>query len=422
MKTKLPASKNSFIKKLGPGLITGASDDDPSGIATYSQAGAQLGYGMLWTMLLTYPLMTGIQAISARIGRVTGRGISGNILHYYGKWPASIVVVLLLVANMINLGANIKVMGEAVKLIMGGPASAYAALLAVVSILLQIFVPYTRYVSILKWLTLTLFAYVATILVVNISWGEALRHTLWPEFQLNREFITLLIAVLGTTISPYLFFWQASQEVEEEEDDPEQKPLKQAPEQAKEQLERIKIDTYVGMAFSNLVAFFIMLATAATLHKNGIFQIESAAQAAEALRPIAGRFAFLLFALGIVGTGLLSLPVLAGSSAYALSEAFGWSFGLEKKFGDAKPFYIAIAASVLLGLALNFLPINPIRALVASAMINGIIAVPVMILMMLMATHAKVMGEFVLSFRLKILGWCATGVMLAAAIGLCMTL
>jgi NRAMP (natural resistance-associated macrophage protein)-like metal ion transporter len=410
-----------FLKLLGPGLITGASDDDPSGIATYSQAGAQYGYGMLWTMLFVYPLMTSIQEISARIGRVTGNGIAGNMRRNYSRWLLYPVVFLLLIANTINLAADLSAMGAAVELLIGGPARLYIVLLAAISVVMQIRIPYSRYAKILRWLCLALFTYVATVFTVQINWGEALRGTFIPNLALDGKSLTMFIAVLGTTISPYLFFWQASGEVEDVNKKSAAKPLKHAPEQAPKETERIAWDTYLGMAFSNLVAFFIILTVAATLHQQGKTEIETAAQAAEALRPVAGPLAFFLFSLGIVGTGMLALPVLAGSAAYAVGEALRWPTGLERKAREAKGFYAVIAVATILGLALNFTPLDPIKALIWTAVINGVIAAPLMVVMMFMTTNRKVMGQFTLSPYLRITGWLATALMIAATIGLIVT-
>jgi NRAMP (natural resistance-associated macrophage protein)-like metal ion transporter len=407
-----------ILKVLGPGLITGAADDDPSGIATYSSVGAQFGYGMLWTMPFIYPFMAGIQEISARLGRVTGLGIAGNIRRQFPRWLLYMIVGLLLFANIINLGADIGAMGAAVNLLVGGPSLLYCVALAIASVLLQVYIPYQKYVAILKLLTLSLFAYVITVFVVQINWAEAVHGTLVPNITLTPEYLGALVAVLGTTISPYLFFWQASEEVEELRSAPPEKALKQAPRQAPVQLQRIKIDTYVGMAFSNLIAYFIILAVAATLHSHGKTDIDTAAQAAEALRPIAGPFASLLFCFGIVGTGLLALPVLAGSAAYALGEVMRWPVGLARKTSEAKAFYAVLALATLIGLLLNFAKVNPIHALVWSAMINGITAAPVMGLMMLMVSNRKVMGKFTLPLYLKVLGWAATLIMALAAAGL----
>jgi len=420
--TKQRSKKQSFLRLLGPGLITGASDDDPSGVSTYSQAGAQFGFGLLWTMLFSYPLMLGIQEVSAHLGRVTGHGIAGNLRRYYPNWLAYIIVALLVIANTINIGADIGAMGASLKLLLGGSPLVYAVLFALLSLVLQTTVPYHRYANVLKWLTLSLFTYVGTVFAVHVPWGEVLRETVLPKISFQADYLTTFIAILGTTISPYLFFWQASQEVEEVEESTEDKPLKQALEQAPAQLERIKLDTMVGMAFSNLVAFFIILTAAVTLHANGKTDIESAEQAAEALRPIAGNFAFFLFSLGIIGTGLLAIPILAGSAAYAVGEAFQWPTGLERKLLQAKGFYTILAVATLIGLGLNFTPINPIKALFWTAVINGVVAPPVMVMMMLMVTNPKVMGQFVVPRRLKLLGWAATAVMSIAVLGLFTTL
>ena len=405
-----------WIKKLGPGLITGAADDDPSGIATSSQAGAQFGFNMLWTVLFTYPLMVGIQVVSARIGRVSGHGLATNIRQHYPAWLLYGIVSLLLIANTINIAADISAMAEALKLIVGGPARLYAVAFGLLSLLLQIFIPYRRYVRVLKWLTLALLAYVATAFVVHIPWSQVWVSALWPQLSWKPAYVTTVVAVFGTTISPYLFFWQASQEVEDQLADPKAQPLIKAPQQAKANLRRIKIDTYIGMGFSNLVAFFIILTTAATLNLNGITDIQTSAQAATALRPIAGEFAFMLFSAGIIGTGMLAIPVLAGSSAYAMAGAFKWKNSLERTPMRAKQFYAIIAISTLIGIALDFTSIDPIKALYWSAVINGVISVPIMTVMMLMAVRPEIMGRFVISSNLRLLGWAAT-LLMAAAVG-----
>lgn len=411
----------SWLKKLGPGLITGAADDDPSGIATYSQAGAQFGFNMLWTVLFTYPLMVGIQVVSARIGRVSGHGLATNIRRHYPAWLLYGVVGLLLIANTINIAADVSAMGEALKLIVGGPAQLYAVAFGVMSLLLQVFIPYRRYVRILKWLTLALLAYVATAFVVHIPWSQVVVSTLAPHMSWKPEYITTVVAVFGTTISPYLFFWQASQEVEDQLADPRAQPLIRAPHQAKANLRRIKIDTYVGMGFSNLVAFFIILITAMTLNLHGITDIQTSAQAATALRPIAGEFAFMLFSAGIIGTGLLAIPVLAGSSAYAMAGAFEWKNSLERTPMRAKQFYGVIAISTVIGIALGFTSIDPIKALYWSAVINGVISVPIMVVMMLMAAHPEIMGKFVITSGLRVMGWLATLMMAAAVTAMLLT-
>jgi NRAMP (natural resistance-associated macrophage protein)-like metal ion transporter len=410
-----------LLEILGPALITGASDDDPSGIATYSQAGAQFGYGMVWTLLFSYPLMCAIQQISAQIGRVTGRGLAGNLRHSY---PASVLyglIGLLLLANTINLGADLGAMAAALKLLVDGPPLLYVAGFAIVSVLLEVFVRYSRYVWVLKWLTLSLFAYVATVFVVGVPWVDVGKNLVLPRIAFHSDSLTMIVALLGTTISPYLFFWQAGQEVEKEKDDSEAKPLKDAPSQAPREFERIRLDTYAGMALSNVIALCIMITTAATLNAHGHSDIQTSAQAAEALRPVAGRFAFTLFALGIIGTGLLGLPVLAGSAAYAIGEVLRWPVGLKQAPRRAKAFYGTIAIATLAGVLMNFSSLDPIKALFWSAVVNGVIAVPVMAMTMLLGTNRNVMGEFAISRRLQIVGWIATAVMLAAAVGMVAT-
>ncbi|BCG87909.1 iron transporter [Mesorhizobium sp. 113-3-9] len=408
-------SKPRLLGVLGPGLITGASDDDPSGIATYSQTGAQFGFGLTWTMLFSYPLMSVVQEISARIGRTTGRGIAGNMRKYYPNWLLQSVVVLLIVANIINIGADLGAMGDALKLIIDGPALLYVVLFGTISVLLQIFLNYSRYVSVLKWLTLSLFAYFGTVLFVHVPWSEVAKGLFIPKLSLDASFWTAVVAIFGTTISPYLFFWQASQEVEDQKAKPQRKPLKKAPEQAKSAIERIRLDTYVGMAFSNIVALAIMITAGATLHANGTTDIQSTSQAAEALRPVAGTFAFAIFALGVIGTGLLAIPVLAGSAGYALGEARKWPVGLEREPLQAKAFYATIAIATLVGACLNFTPINPIKALYWSAVVNGVVAAPVMAVMMLMTARSDIMGEATVPRWMRLIGWLATAVMGAAA-------
>jgi NRAMP (natural resistance-associated macrophage protein)-like metal ion transporter len=411
--THLAPEDSSWINKLGPGLITGAADDDPSGIATYSQAGAQFGYSMLWTVVFTYPLMVAIQIISARIGRVSGRGLATNIFRHYPRWLLYSLVGLLLLANTINIAADVAAMGNALKLLVGGPAQIYALGFGLVSLVLQINIPYQRYVRVLKWLTLALFAYVGVVFTVHIPWGVVLEKTFLPKLSLRADYITTVVAVFGTTISPYLFFWQASQEVEEQRG-AAVKPIRYAPNEAAANFRRIKIDTAVGMGFSNLVAFFIVLATAVTLNLHGVTDIQTTEQAASALRPIAGEFAFFLFSAGIIGTGFLAVPVLAGSAAYAMAGAFRWKNSLALKPALAKRFYGIIAVATLIGVALCFTSLDPIKALYWSAVINGVISVPIMIVMMLMASRTDVMGQFVISKRLRLLGWAATVIMAIA--------
>jgi NRAMP (natural resistance-associated macrophage protein)-like metal ion transporter len=407
-----------FLARLGPGLITGASDDDPSGIGTYSQAGAQVGFGIGWTMLLTYPLMAAIQEISARVGRVTGHGIAGNVCRHFPAPVLWLLLVLLFIANTINIAADLGAMADALRLLIGGPGALYVAVFGYVSVLAQIFMEYKRYVAILKWLTLVLFAYVIALAVVKVPWSKALHGLLVPSIQWNATFLTTLVALLGTTISPYLFIWQSSQEAEEQRIDPDKKPLKQTPSQTSEEFTRIRIDTLVGMAFSNIIGIAIIMTTAATLHANGTTNIETSTQAAEALRPLAGVFAETIFALGIIGTGLLAIPVLAGSTAYAIGEGRRWSVGLSRKPEKAVAFYAALAVSVLLGIGLNFTPLNPIKALYWSAVINGVLAPPVMVLLMLLVRKEQVMGKLIVGGWLYWLGWMATGAMAISIIGM----
>ncbi len=411
-------TKRGLLATLGPGLITGASDDDPSGIATYSQVGAQFGYGMLWVMLFSYPLMCGIQEISAQIGRVTGHGIAGNIRRHYPHWILYTVIALVLVANTINMGADLGAMGAATQLLTGAPALPFAALFAIGGLVLELFAPYDKYSRILKWLCAALFAYVGTVFVVHVPWGLALRDTVVPSFSFKTDFLTALIAVLGTTISPYLFFWQAEEEVEIEQANPVEKPLRKAPKQAPTQLQRIRVDTYSGMAFSNIVALFIIITAAATLHAHGITDIETSEQAARALRPLAGQFAYLLFSLGIIGTGLLAVPVLGGSAAYAVGEALKWPVGLSRGPLQAKGFYGVLAVATLVGLGMCLVHISPIKALFWSAVINGVVAGPIMVLMMFMGNNDRIMGQFTLNKRQNVLGWIGAVVMIVAAIGL----
>ena len=400
---------------LGPGLITGVADDDPSGIATYSQAGAQFGLNMLWTMPLAYPLMSAIQSICARIGRVTGKGLAANIK---AEFPPSIlkgVVFLLLIANTLNIAADVAAMGEVGELVTGFDRHFMTAFFVFSSLFLQIFVPYHRYVFFLKWLTLSLLAYAAVLFTVHVPWGEVALRTVWPRFTFNSDAATVVVGVFGTTISPYLFFWQASEEVEDMRGGA---PLVHDAPSACAELRRIRWDTWSGMLYSDITAYFIILATAVTLNAAGLTDIETAAQAATALRPLAGDFAFLLFALGILGVGLIGVPVLAGSGAYALCEAVGWNWGLERRATDARAFYGVIAISVIVGLGIQYSPISPMKALFWSAVINGVVAVPLMIVIILLASRKSVMGDYPATRSLILMGWIATAVMGAAAIGM----
>ncbi|MDL9999129.1 Nramp family divalent metal transporter [Variovorax sp. J22P240] len=415
---RTPQTSERWWSKLGPGLITGAADDDPSGIATYSQAGAQFGYGVGWTLLITYPLMMGIQLASARIGRVTGKNLTETFARFCPRWMVASLVLLLLVANVINLGADLSAMGASAALVLHGHGAWYAAGFGVVSLLLQVFMSYERYVRVLKWLTLSLFAYVGVVFAVDVDWGAAMRGVFAPSFQWSREYVTTVVAILGTTISPYLFFWQASQEVQDIKRVPEDRPLRVAPEQARRQLRRLRIDTAVGMGFSNLIAFFVITAAAATLHANGQTQIDSTEQAAAALRPIAGDAAFLLFALGIIGTGMLALPVLAGSAAEAVASYFHVRKGLDLTLAQGRSFYGILAAAMAIGVAVSVSGINPISALYWAAVINAVISVPVMAAVMIAASSRKVMREMVLPRKWKVLGWLATAAMATASVAL----
>jgi NRAMP (natural resistance-associated macrophage protein)-like metal ion transporter len=410
------ARLRTLARQLGPGLITGAADDDPSGIATYSQAGAQFGYGMLWSLLLTLPLMAGIQLVAARIGCVTGRGVAANIRQHYPPSLLYALVTALLVANTINIGADIGAMAEALKLVAGGPAHLYSLMFGAICVLLQVFMPYHRYAPLLKWSTLSLFAYVATLFVVDVPWAEVARRIVAPGVDFGNDYLLALVAVLGTTISPYLFFWQASQEVEDQQANGHPAPLIKKPRRAVKELGRIEVDTYVGMAFSNFIAFCIMLTSAIALHANGITDIRSAADAANALRPVAGDSAFLFFSFGIIGTGMLAIPVLAGSAAYAVAEAFRWPRGLARLPLEAPGFYGIIVAATVIGIAIDFSHVDPFKALIWAAVINGIVAVPVMVVMMRLAARRDVMGKFAISRGLAWTGWASTCVM-AVAVG-----
>jgi NRAMP (natural resistance-associated macrophage protein)-like metal ion transporter len=406
------------LRLLGPGLVTGAADDDPSGIATYSQAGAQFGYGLLWTVFLTTPFMIAIQLVSARIGRVTGKGLAANVMELAPRWLVLGLVFLLVAANTFNIAADIAAMGESLSLVIGGLNHEHALIFASASTLLQVFVPYRRYAPVLKFLTLSLFAYVITAFTVEIPWSTALLAAIWPNPTINANYFMMVVAVLGTTISPYLFFWQASQEVEEMHQGKLSRPLRELARGGDPELDRIRIDTIVGMLFSNVIAFSIILTTAAVLNAHGVTNINSAAQAAEALKPLAGDFTFLLFALGIIGTGMLAIPVLAGSAAYGVSEAFGWHATLEAKAPDAVGFYTIIAAATVIGFGLGFTGIDAIHMLVWSAVLNGIVAVPIMAMMMVIVANSRLMGRFKAKSWLIVLGWVGTALMAVAVLAL----
>ncbi len=408
--------KEHPLARVGPGLITGAADDDPSGIATYSQAGAQFGLNMLWTMPLAFPLMAAIQYMCASIGRVTGKGLAANIKDTFPPVVVKSVVLLLLIANTLNIAADVAAMGEVAELVTTVNRHLMTAVFVIATLLLQVFIPYHRYVRFLKWLTLCLLAYAAVLFCVHVPWGEVALRTLRPRFTPNADAAAVVVGVFGTTISPYLFFWQASEEVEDMQRGRGAAPLVRDPGAAGAELRRIRWDTWSGMFYSDLTAYFIILATAVTLYVAGITDITTAAQAAGALRPLAGDFAYLLFALGILGVGLIGVPVLAGSGAYALAEAMNWKSGLEHKAGDARGFYGIIAVSVLAGLFIQYLPISPMKALFWSAVINGVVAVPLMAVIILLVSKKSVMGAFTASRSFVVLGWIATAVMGAAAV------
>ena len=400
----------SFLRHVGPGVVTGAADDDPSGIATYTQAGAQFSTGVLWTVFLTLPFMIGIQLVSARIGRQSGRGIAANLRLHTPKAFVLAIVLLLLAANTINIAADIAAMGDALELVVGGGTHFHAVVFGILTLLLQIFVPYRRLAPILKWLTLSLFVYVAAAFTVHIPWGRVLHDLVLPRLIPDAAFWTVIVAILGTTISPYLFFWQAAQEVEEMR-------LKgiTAGNETRSVLRieqrRMRLDTVIGMVFSNGIAFFVMLTGALVLHTAGVTDVQSAAQAAQALRPLAGEFAFLLFAGGIISTGLLAVPVLASSAAYAVAEAFGWPEGLERHWREAKGFYAIIGVATLVGTGLDFTPVDPMKALYWSAIVNGVVALPIMIAMMLLAAKPSVMGPLPVRRKTRFFGWGAVLVM-----------
>jgi len=412
----------NLLRRLGPGVITGAADDDPSGIATYSQAGAQQGIGLLWTVVLTWPMMVAVQSVSGRIGRVTGHGLAANMLAVFPRPVATGLVAFLFLANTINIGADLSAMGAAANLIGGGSRHLETAIFATVILLAVVLIPYHRYVAVLRWLTFSLFAYVGVIFTVHIDWRAAAAGALLPRFDLTGESYMLIVAVFGTTISPYLFFWQSSQEAEEVQDDSRARPLIDRPDQARGELRRIGWETMAGMAISNLVAFFVILTTAATLHANGQTDVQTSEQAAAALRPIAGDAAFLLFGLGIIGTGLLAVPILAGSTAYAMGEVRGWPIGLERRLGEARAFYAVIAVSILLGIAVEVSPLDPIKALVWSAVVNGVITVPNLVAMMIVASSKRQMGKFTATPLQRIFGWITTAMMGFAALAMFATM
>jgi len=407
------------LRSLGPGLITGAADDDPSGIATYSQAGGQFGFSMLWTVVFTLPLMVAIQIISARIGYVTRQGLTANIKAHFPRSVLLGVVGLLLLTNTLNLAADLAAMAEALRLLIGGSAHLYAVGFGVLCLGLQVWLPYKAYVRWLKWLTLALLSYVAVAFTVHVPWRQVAHDLLIPQLSFSHEVLLMVVAVFGTTISPYLFFWQAAQEMEDTRD-----AAPHSVQDVRQHLRRIKVDTLVGMGFSNLIAFFIILSTAATLHLNGVRDIQTSAQAAQALRPLAGEFTFLLFGLGIIGTGLLAVPVLAGSAAYAVAEAMGWHGSLSARLdqGEGRGFYGVVAVATIGGVALCFSPLDPVQELFGSAVLNGVIAVPIMAIMMRVATQGQAMGPYVIGPWLRVLGWASTAIMAATVVAMLVTL
>jgi len=420
-------STEELVKSLGPGLITGAADDDPSGIATYSQAGAQFRFGLVWTLLLTTPLMISIQMLSARIGWVTGEGLAANISKMFPRWVTLLLVGLLVIANTINIAADIGAMGEAARLVIGGPPALFIVGFGGLCIAGQVLFSYERSVRILKWLTLALFAYVAVLLTIQVPWRQVGIETLQPWAFIDKtkawkDYAAMVVAVLGTTISPYLFFWQSAQEVEDNNRRPDAAALHKHPEYVAEHLARIKQDTFIGMIFSNLIAICIVVATAVTLNLQGITDIQTSAQAALALKPVAGEFAFIVFALGIIGTGLLAVPVLAGSAAYAVSEVFSWTTGLSHRFNEAPGFYLMIILATGIGSLLSYFEVDPIQTLIWSAILNGIISVPIMAAMMWIGQSKRLMGAQTISAGHRWFGWTATAVMAVAVVMMFATL
>lgn len=413
-KSKTLKKPGKYWRTLGPGLTTGAADDDPSGIATYSQTGAQYGFGLLWLAAFTFPLMAVIQEMCARVGLVTGRGLASNIRKHFSHKVLYVSTLLLFAANTFNIGADLGVMAKTLQLF--NPSLNFVFLIIAVTVLLlglQIFIPYNRYAKYLKWLALVLFAYVASAILANLDWGNVLKHAVVPSMTFGKDQILLICAILGTTISPYLFFWQTSQEIEEEIAHG-QTTLIQRQVTTKEQIHDMRIDVWSGMFFSNIVMFFIIAACGAILFPHGITNITSAAQAAEALRPFAGDWTYFLFTIGILGTGMLAIPVLAGSSSYAISESFNWREGLSKKLKSAYAFYGIIIISMIIGLCVNFIGINPIKVLIYSAVANGVVAPLVLLPMVIISSNKKVMGVWVNNKPTMIIGWLVIVIMAVA--------
>jgi NRAMP (natural resistance-associated macrophage protein)-like metal ion transporter len=408
-----------FFKILGPGFVTGASDDDPSGIGTYAQTGVQFGYTQLWLALFTLPFMTIIQQMCGKIEMVSGKGLSRVIKKNYPDCLLYFIVFLLFVANTINIGADLSAMAESAQLLLPIPMLLWLALIAIFSTVLQVLVPYKEYSKYLKYLGLSLLAYVITAFVTHQNWAEVLKATFIPTIRWDKEYLMNIVAILGTTISPYLFFWQASEEVEKAVDEGRQKDVCVGqPEVHGKHIDEMRIDTMIGMFFSNLVMFFIIITMASTLRQHGVKEIESAAQAAQALKPIAGNFAFVIFTLGVIGTGLLAVPVLAGSASYAISELFGWRVGLSKKLEEAWGFYLVIILAMLMGLLVDLAGIPPFRMLYYAAILNGLCAPPILILIMLINNNKNIMGKYANTWKSNLLGWIITGFMTASAVAL----
>ena len=404
--------------RLGPGLITGACNDDPSSVGTYSQVGAQFGFALAWTLVFSFPLLVAIQEISARIARVTGCGIAGNLRRHTPRWLATVLVALLAVANVFNLAADLGAMSAVLRLLLAAPALLYVGVLGVAAVLFDLLTRYARYVQLLRWLCLSLLSYVACAFVVDVPWRQVVHALLWPPLAAAPQYVLAVLAALGTTLSPYLLFWQAQQEVEDGRHQGGAPALRDSVGQAPPEFARIRLDTLIGMGLSSVVALFIVITTASTLHAQGVQTIHSAAEAAEALRAVGGRFTFILFALGIIGAGLLTLPALSTSTAYAVGELMSWRVGRRYTPGHARAFYATIALATALAVALNFTAINPLRALYWSAVLNGVIAVPVLAAVMYLATRASVMGPLRLPNGLRSLGWAAAAVMASSVAAL----
>lgn len=412
-----------LFSRFGPGFITGASDDDPSGIATYSQTGAQFGYTQLWTALFSYPFMTIIQEMCGRIGMVTGRGLSGVIRKHYPKEVLYFSVLLLLFANTVNIGADLGAMASSAQLLINLPYLLWLFVITATILILEIFVSYKVYARFLKYLTFSLFAYIIVAFIVHQNWLKIFSATIIPSISLTREYFLNVVAILGTTISPYLFFWQANEEVEEEVEFHKIRAMgKGVPKITKIDIREMRLDTIIGMFFSQLVMFFIIVTTASTLGANGITSINTATDAAQALRPIAGNFTFILFALGVLGTGMLAVPVLSGSASYAISETLGWSEGLNKKLKQARGFYGVIIIATIVGLLVNFTKVPPFKMLYYTAVLNGLIAPPLMVMILLVSSNPRIMGKYINNSFSNWMGVIITSIMTIAAAALIFSL